>query len=121
MPGFNFRNMCLGLAAMAALAFSAPMLQAQIWVGSTGTIDPNSVNLVKYINGRVELRNDAPVGSVAFIRYNVLPVRDLSQDLQDIELQNICGALSRRWRRTRFSLAQPVEPEHRSSHYPDDV
>ena len=85
MPGCNFRNMCLGLAAMAALAFSAPMLQAQTWVGSTGTVDPNSVNLVKYINGRVELRNDAPVGAIAFIRYNVLPVRDLAQDLQSIE------------------------------------
>ncbi|HEY1940392.1 MAG TPA: hypothetical protein VGJ33_20865 [Candidatus Angelobacter sp.] len=85
MPGCNFRNMCLGLAAMAALAFSAPTLQAQTWVGSTGTVDPNSVNLVKYINGRVELRNDAPVGSVAFIRYNVLPVRDLAQELNSIE------------------------------------
>jgi hypothetical protein len=77
--------MCLGLIAMAALTFSAPMLQAQTWVGSTGTVDPNSVNLVKYINGRVELRNDAPVGSVAFIRYNVLPVRDLASDLNSIE------------------------------------
>ena len=48
-------------------------------------MDPNSTNLVKYINGRVELRNDAPVGSVAFIRYNVLPVGDLAQDLSDIE------------------------------------
>ena len=84
MPVFNFRNMCLGLVAMAALAFGAPMLQAQTWVGSTGTVDPNSVNLIKYINGRVELRNDAPVGSVAFIRYNVLPVRDLAADLQSI-------------------------------------
>ncbi|HEY2234192.1 MAG TPA: hypothetical protein VGK01_12035, partial [Candidatus Angelobacter sp.] len=54
---------------------------AQVWIGSTGTVDPNSTNLVKYINGRVELRNDAPVGSVAFIRYNVLPVRDLATDL----------------------------------------
>ncbi|HEY4678407.1 MAG TPA: hypothetical protein VIJ01_14670 [Candidatus Angelobacter sp.] len=58
---------------------------AQTWVGSTGTVDPNSTNLVKYINGRVELRNDAPVGSVAFIRYNVLPVRDLASDLNSIE------------------------------------
>jgi hypothetical protein len=33
----------------------------------------------------VELRNDAPVGSVAFIRYNVLPVRDLATDLTSIE------------------------------------
>jgi hypothetical protein len=48
-------------------------------------VDPNSTNLVKYINGRVELRNDAPVGSVAFIRYNVLPVRDLATDLTSIE------------------------------------
>lgn len=31
------------------------------------------------------MRNDAPVGAVAFIRYNILPVRDLSQDLQSIE------------------------------------
>lgn len=70
---------------MAVLAFSMPAAHAQVWVGSTGTVDPNSTNLVKYINGRVELRNDAPVGSVAFIRYNVLPVRDLAQDLSDME------------------------------------
>lgn len=69
---------------MAVLVFSVPRSHAQIWVGSTGTVDPNSTNLVKYINGRVELRNDAPVGSVAFIRYNVLPVRDLAQDLSGI-------------------------------------
>ena len=69
---------------MAALVFNIPA-HAQTWVGSTGTVDPNSTNLVKYINGRVELRNDAPVGSVAFIRYNVLPVRDLAQDLNSIE------------------------------------
>lgn len=61
------------------------MAHAQTWVGSTGTVDPNNTNLVKYINGRVELRNDAPVGSVAFIRYNVLPVRDLATDLTSIE------------------------------------
>ena len=51
--------MCFALAAVAALAFSASAAQAQVWVGSTGTVDPNSTNLVKYINGRVELRNDA--------------------------------------------------------------
>lgn len=43
------------------------------------------MNLVKYINGRVELRNDAPVGSVAFIRYSVLPVRDLATELNSLE------------------------------------
>jgi len=81
----ELKKFCLGLAAMVALAFSAPAAHAQVWVGSTGTVDPNSTNLVKYIDGKVELRNDAPVGSTAFIRYNVLPVRDLSQDLQSIE------------------------------------
>src|SRR5258708_4155115 len=85
MPALCLRKMCLGLAAIAAFAFGAPAAQAQDWIGSTGTVDPNSTNLVKYINGRVELRNDAPVGSVAFIRYNVLPVRDLAQDLSSIE------------------------------------
>jgi hypothetical protein len=78
------RKYCFELTAIAVLAFSMPMAHAQVWVGSTGTVDPNSTNLVKYINGRVELRNDAPVGSVAFIRYNVLPVRDLAQDLSGI-------------------------------------
>ena len=81
----GLRTFCFGLAAMVGLAFSAPAAHAQVWVGSTGTVDPNSTNLVKYIDGKVELRNDAPVGSTAFIRYNVLPVRDLSQDLQSIE------------------------------------
>ena len=78
------RKYCFELTAVAVLAFSMPMAHAQVWVGSTGTVDPNSTNLVKYINGQVELRNDAPVGSVAFIRYNVLPVRDLAQDLSGI-------------------------------------
>ena len=73
------------LAAMVVMALTVPMAGAQTWVGSTGTVDPNSTNLVKYINGRVELRNDAPVGSVAFIRYNILPVRDLATDLSSIE------------------------------------
>ena len=81
----GLRRFCLALAVMVILAFSAPAAHAQVWVGSTGTVDPNSTNLVKYIDGRVELRNDAPVGSTAFIRYNVLPVRDLAQDLQSIE------------------------------------
>ena len=80
----ELKKFCLGLAAMAILAFSMPAAQAQVWVGSTGTVDPNSTNLVKYIDGKVELRNDAPVGSTAFIRYNVLPVRDLAADLTSI-------------------------------------
>src|ERR1700756_4572609 len=85
MPAIKLRRFCLGLAAMAVLVFGMPAAHAQDWVGSTGTVDPNSTNLVKYIDGKVELRNDAPVGSTAFIRYNVLPVRDLAQDLQSIE------------------------------------
>jgi hypothetical protein len=85
MPASYLRKLFLGLAAMAVLVFSVPPARAQTWVGSTGTVDPNSTNLVKYIDGRVELRNDAPVGSVAFIRYNVLPVRDLATDLTSIE------------------------------------
>src|SRR5712675_550399 len=83
MPA-SLRKYCFELAAIAVLAFSMPMAHAQVWVGSTGTVDPNSTNLVKYINGRVELRNDAPVGFVAFIRYNVLPVRDLASNLNGI-------------------------------------
>ena len=77
MPVYRFRNICLALVAVAVLALSAPAVQAQTWVGSTGTVDPNSTSLVKYIDGKVELRNDAPVGATAFIRYDVLPVRDL--------------------------------------------
>ena|ERR1700704_3758245 len=80
----SFKKMCFALAAVAAFTFFASAAQAQVWVGSTGTVDPNSTNLVKYINGRVELRNDAPVGTVAFVRYNVLPVRDLAADLNGI-------------------------------------
>lgn len=87
MPAFCLRKFCLGLAVITGLAFTVPTVHAQDWVGSTGTVDPNSTNLVKYINGRVELRNDAPVGSVAFIRYNVLPVRDLAQNLSSIEFR----------------------------------
>src|SRR6478752_8977404 len=85
MPASYLRKYCFGLAVITVLAFGMPKAHAQVWVGSTGTVDPNSTNLVKYINGRVELRNDAPVGSVAFIRYNVLPVRDLATDLASIE------------------------------------
>ena len=84
MKVFCIRNLCLTAVVIAVFAFSAPAIQAQTWVGSTGTVDPNSTNLVKYIDGRVELRNDAPVGSTAFIRYNVLPARDLAADLQSI-------------------------------------
>jgi hypothetical protein len=84
MPASYLRKFCLGLAVVAVLSFSSVIAHAQVWVGSTGTVDPNSTNLVKYINGRVELRNDAPVGSVAFIRYNVLPVRDLASNLNGI-------------------------------------
>jgi hypothetical protein len=85
MSASYLRRYCFGLAAIAVLVFSVPAAYAQTWGGSTGTVDPNSVNLVKYINGRVELRNDAPVGSVAFIRYNVLPVRDLATELNSAE------------------------------------
>jgi len=84
MPALYLRKFFLGLSLLS-LALIIPAAHAQVWVGSTGTVDPNSVNLVKYINGRVELRNDAPVGAVAFIRYNVLPVRDLATDLTSIE------------------------------------
>ncbi|HEY2114428.1 MAG TPA: hypothetical protein VGJ51_05035 [Candidatus Angelobacter sp.] len=87
---------------MLALVFNMPA-RAQTWVGSTGTVDPNSTNLVKYINGRVELRNDAPVGSVAFIRYNVLPVRDLAQDLNSIETASLTLAFSMMARGRIFS------------------
>src|ERR1700724_1144397 len=85
MAASHLRKYCLGLAVIAVLAFSSAIAHAQVWVCSTGTVDPNSTNLVKYIKGRVELRTDAPVGAVAFIRYNVLPVRDLAQDLFGIE------------------------------------
>lgn len=81
------QNLCLATAVIAVLVFSAPVVQAQTWVGSTGTVDPNSTNLVRYIDGRVELRSDAPVGSTAFIRYNVLPVRDLTADLEGIDFR----------------------------------
>jgi hypothetical protein len=87
MPASYLRKYCFGLAVITILAFSISKAHAQTWIGSTGTVDPNSTNLVKYINGRVELRNDAPVGSVAFIRYNVLPVRDLAADLNSIEFR----------------------------------
>ena len=85
MSASYLRKYCFGLAVITVLAFGMQKAHAQVWVGSTGTVDPNSTNLVKYIDGRVELRNDAPVGSVAFIRYNVLPVRDLAADLNSIE------------------------------------
>lgn len=85
MSASYLQKYCFGLTLMAVLVFSAPKSHAQVWVGSTGTVDPNSTNLVKYIDGRVELRNDAPVGATAFIRYNVLPVRDLATDLNSIE------------------------------------
>jgi hypothetical protein len=73
-----------------------PLAHAQVWVGSTGTVDPNSTNLVKYINGRVELRSDAPVGAVAFIRYNVLPVHDLASNLNGIAYRILRSASSMR-------------------------
>jgi hypothetical protein len=85
MSASCLRKYWFGLAVITVLAFGMPKAHAQVWVGSTGTVDPNSTNLVKYINGRVELRNDAPVGSVAFIRYNVLPVRDLATELNSAE------------------------------------
>ena len=68
MPASYLRKYCFGLAVITVLAFGLPKAHAQVWVGSTGTVDPNSTNLVKYIDGRVELRNDAPVGATAFIR-----------------------------------------------------
>ena len=85
MVAFILKNGLRGLLALASFALFVSAASAQDWVGSTGTVDPNSVNLVKYINGRVELRNDAPVGATAFIRYNVLPVGDLAHDLADID------------------------------------
>ena len=78
------RSLFLASLTLAIVACLASAASAQVWVGSTGTVDPNSVNLVKYIDGKVELRNDAPVGATAFIRYNVLPVRDLATDLNGI-------------------------------------
>jgi len=81
----SLKRYCLGFIVLAVAMLGSAAASAQVWVGSTGTVDPNSVNLVKYIDGRVELRNDAPVGSTAFIRYNVLPVRDLTHDLFSIE------------------------------------
>ncbi len=92
MPVYRLRNICVALVAVAVLALNASTAQAQTWVGSTGTVDPNSVNLVKYIDGKVELRNDAPVGATAFIRYNVLPVRDLATDLSGIEFQTFAAS-----------------------------
>lgn len=85
MVVFSLKKFCLCLLALALIAGFVPAASAQVWVGSTGTVDPNSTNLVKYINGRVELRADAPVGAVATVRYNVLPVRDLAQNLSSIE------------------------------------
>jgi hypothetical protein len=82
---FSPKNSCLIFLTLAIMAFLSSSAAAQVWVGSTGTVDPNSVNLVKYIDGKVELRNDAPVGATAFIRYNVLPVRDLATDVTGIE------------------------------------
>jgi hypothetical protein len=89
---YRLRNMCFALVAVAVLALSAPAGQAQTWVGSTGTVDPNSANLVKYIDGKVELRNDAPVGATAFIRYNVLPVRDLVKNVVSGESRSFAAS-----------------------------
>jgi len=73
------------LVFFALMGLYAPAALAQTWVGSTGTVDPGSANLVKFVDGRVELRSDAPVGVTALVRYNVLPVRDLATDLNSIE------------------------------------
>lgn len=85
MPVLTRKSLLLTFLMFATVTCLASAASAQDWVGSTGTVDPNSVNLVKYIDGKVELRNDAPVGATAFIRYNVLPVRDLAQDLNSLE------------------------------------
>jgi hypothetical protein len=73
------------LVLFALTGLCAPAALAQTWVGSTGTVDPGSANLVKFVDGRVELNANAPVGATALVRYNVLPVRDLATDLTSIE------------------------------------
>ena len=54
MKVFYTRNICIAMVVIAVFAFNVPAVQAQTWVGSTGTVDPNSTNLVKYIDGKVE-------------------------------------------------------------------
>ena len=72
MPVSYLRKYCFGLAAITFWLLACPLRTLRPGWVQPERVDPNSANLVKYINGRVELRNDAPVGSVAFIRYNVL-------------------------------------------------
>jgi hypothetical protein len=72
---------------VAAIFLCTPSAFAQVWIASTGTVDPASASLVTFTDGRVELKASAPVGSVAKIRYNVLPVGDLNQKLTDIEFR----------------------------------
>jgi len=60
--------------------FSRSAAQAPDW-GLHWQRRIHSTNLIKYINGRVEFRNDAPVGSVA--SYAITPpVRPIEQDLK---------------------------------------
>lgn len=72
--------LCLCAAAMSTAA------SAQIWVASTGTVDPASLSSALFSGQLVFIKPGLATGTVT-IRYNILPVDDLTTVLTNPAVQ----------------------------------
>jgi hypothetical protein len=78
-PFYSAVVLVVTVFAMSAAAPSAAWAQDKSWttVGSAGTVDEDSLSAVTYTNGTARVRDTAPAGTAAVIRYNVVAVDGL--------------------------------------------
>ena len=66
----------IAMVVAACITASSQFAAAQIWIASTGTVDPSSLSTYQFVGQLAFVRSSVKTGTVT-LRYNVLPTADL--------------------------------------------
>jgi hypothetical protein len=75
-----------GLMAMfvaICISASSQVAAAQVWIASTGTVDPSSLSTYKFVGQLAYVRSSLATGTVT-LRYNVFPAGGLLKPITEL-------------------------------------